>query len=277
MLIDEDIRLACEAMKRGGVVLYPTDTVWGIGCDATRSDAVRRVFEIKRRADNKALIVMLGDARMLDMYVDDVPEIAYELIDVAVKPLTIVYDRGRNLAPELLGEDGSVGIRVTGEYFSRRLCRAYRRPIVSTSANISGEPTPAIFSKISVEIKKQMDYIVVCYGTNDIARQREEEAIKKDLLSIVLKLKKAGIKVLLQTLPQFNWNGENLKKWININHYIKNILVQYVDIVFDVAPLLTEGTEWSGVAKYNGHPNEEGCRIWANALTPVLRDFLEEC
>lgn len=160
MLIDEDIRLACEAMKRGGVILYPTDTVWGIGCDATRSDAVRRVFEIKRRADNKALIVMLGDARMLDRYVDDVPEIAYELIDVAVKPLTIVYDRGRNLAPELLGEDGSVGIRVTGEDFSRRLCRAYRRPIISTSANISGEPTPAIFSKISVEIKKQMDYIV---------------------------------------------------------------------------------------------------------------------
>lgn len=124
---------------------------------------------------------------------------------------------------------------------------------------------------------KHMDYIVVCYGTNDIGMQRDEAAIKKDLLSIVLKLKKAGIKVLIQTLPPFDWQSENLKKWININHYIKNVLVQYVDRVFDVAPLLTVDTEWNGVAKYNGHPNEEGCRIWANALTPVLRDFLEEC
>ena len=115
--IDEDIKLACEILRKGGVILYPTDTVWGIGCDATQSNAVKKVFEVKRRADNKALIVMLGDEQQLERYVDDVPEIAYDLIDAAVKPLTIVYDRGCNLAPELLGEDGSVGIRITKENF----------------------------------------------------------------------------------------------------------------------------------------------------------------
>lgn len=159
--IDEDIKLACEAMRKGGVILYPTDTVWGIGCDATCSNAVKRVFEIKRRADHKALIVMLSDVSRLDRYVDEVPDVAFELIEAAVSPLTIVFDRGINLAPELLGEDGSVGIRVTNEDFSRRLCRAYRRPIVSTSANISGEPTPMTFREISQEIISQMDYVVV--------------------------------------------------------------------------------------------------------------------
>ena len=98
--IDDDIKLACETLKKGGVILYPTDTVWGIGCDATRSDAVRRVYEIKRRADNKALIVMLGDVNVLDRYVDEVPEVAYDLIELSDKPITIVYDQGINLAPE---------------------------------------------------------------------------------------------------------------------------------------------------------------------------------
>ena len=157
---DEDIKLACETLRKGGVILYPTDTVWGIGCDATQSNAVKRVFEIKHRADNKALIVMLDSDSKLDRYVTEVPEIAYDLIEVAIKPLTIVYDCGCNLAPELLGEDGSVGIRITRESFSNRLCRAYRNPIVSTSANISGEPTPAIFKEISEDIKNTVDYIV---------------------------------------------------------------------------------------------------------------------
>lgn len=158
--MEEDIREACEVMRRGGVILYPTDTVWGIGCDATRSDAVRRVFEIKRRSDSKALIVMIGDPDVLWKYVDEEPEIARQLIEVADRPLTIVYDHGRNLAPELLADDGSVGIRVTGEEFSRRLCNAFRRPLVSTSANISGDPTPLTFSEISEEIKNSVDYIV---------------------------------------------------------------------------------------------------------------------
>ena len=157
---DEDIRLACEALKRGDVILYPTDTVWGIGCDATRSDAVKKVFEIKQRADNKALIVMLDNVGNLDKYVDEVPEVALDLIELSDRPVTIVYDSGRNLAPELLGEDGSVGIRVTHEDFSRRLCHAFRRPIVSTSANISGQPAPSFFDQISPEIKNAMGYIV---------------------------------------------------------------------------------------------------------------------
>ncbi len=181
--IDEDIKLACETLRKGGVILYPTDTVWGIGCDATCSAAVKKVFEIKHRADNKALIVMLGSERSLDRYVSDVPEIAYDLIGAAVKPLTIVYDCGCNLAPELLGEDGSVGIRITRENFSSRLCRAYRKPIVSTSANISGEPTPAIFNEISEDIKNSVDYIV----------ENRRDDNDKQLPSSVIKLSVGGI------------------------------------------------------------------------------------
>ena len=158
--IDEDIKLACEVLRKGGVILYPTDTVWGIGCDATCSDAVKRVFEIKRRNDNKALIVMLGSISQLERFVEEVPEVAYDMIELSDKPITIVYDKGCNLAPELLGEDGSVGIRITKENFSSRLCRAYRRPIVSTSANVSGEPTPMVYAEISDEIKNAVDYVV---------------------------------------------------------------------------------------------------------------------
>ncbi|MBQ8232658.1 MAG: SGNH/GDSL hydrolase family protein [Lachnospiraceae bacterium] len=123
---------------------------------------------------------------------------------------------------------------------------------------------------------KHMDWVVLGYGTNDIGKQRDEEAIKKDLLSIVLKLKGAGTKVLLQTLPPFSWKDENLKKWININHYIRNTLSAYVDAVFDIAPLLTDDPQEQGKAKYGGHPNEAGCRIWAEALIPVLRNCLKE-
>lgn len=177
MSIDEDIKLACETLKNGGIILYPTDTVWGIGCDATQSDAVKRIFEIKRRADNKALIVMLGNERHLDRYVDDVPEIAYELSKLSDRPLTIIYDKGLNLAPELLGEDGSVGIRVSHEEFSSRLCNTYRRPIVSTSANISGTPTPITFNEITDEIKSQMDYIV-SHRRNDKTKHKPSSVIK---------------------------------------------------------------------------------------------------
>ena len=180
--IDEDIKLACETLRKGGVILYPTDTVWGIGCDATRSDAVKRFFEIKHRADNKALIVMLGDEQSLERYVDDVPEIAYDLIDATVKPLTIVYDGGCNLAPELLGEDGSVGIRVTKVELSKAVCYAFRKPIISTSANISGNPTPQNFYEIEDEIKQGVDYV---------AEERREEDEKKSPSSII-KFEKNG-------------------------------------------------------------------------------------
>lgn len=157
--VDADVARACEVMRRGGIIVYPTDTVWGIGCDATNSAAVRRVFEIKRRSDAKALITLVDSLQMLGRYVDEVPELAPSLIEFSERPLTIIYDRGRNLAPELMGSDGTVAIRVTRERFSAALCRAMRRPIVSTSANISGAPTPAIFTEISSDVLDAADYV----------------------------------------------------------------------------------------------------------------------
>lgn len=147
-------------MSRGGVILYPTDTVWGIGCDATNEEAVRRVYEIKRRADSKAMLVLVDSTVKVDFYVQDVPEVAWDLIELSNKPLTIIYEGARNLAPNLLAADGSVGIRVTQEEFSKRLCQQFRKAIVSTSANVSGEPSPANFSEISEEIKSAVDYVV---------------------------------------------------------------------------------------------------------------------
>ena len=156
----EDIKKACEVMQKGGVILYPTDTIWGIGCDATNAEAVKRVYEIKRRADSKAMLVLVDNAVKVDFYVKDAPEVAFDLIECATKPMTIIYDDARNLAPNLLAEDGSVGIRVTSEEFSKQLCFRFRKAIVSTSANVSGEPSPANFSEISEEIKQAVDYVV---------------------------------------------------------------------------------------------------------------------
>jgi L-threonylcarbamoyladenylate synthase len=157
---NEDIKQALEVLQRGGVILYPTDTIWGIGCDATNPEAVKRVYDIKRRADSKAMLVLVDSDVKVDFYVKDVPEVAWSLIELSTKPLTIIYDGARNLAPNLLAEDGSVGIRVTREAFSKQLCFRFRRAIVSTSANISGEPSPKTFADISEDIKSQVDYIV---------------------------------------------------------------------------------------------------------------------
>ena len=163
--VNQDLNKCLEALKRGGVIIYPTDTVWGIGCDATDSKAVRRVFEIKRRADSKALITLVDSVAALERVVTDVPEVAYQLVDVAVEPMTVVYDRGIGVAPELLAEDGSIGARITSEEFSRELCRRFRRPIVSTSVNISGEPAPHSFDEINPELLGQVDY--VCQSNRD--------------------------------------------------------------------------------------------------------------
>ena len=158
--IRQDVKKACEVMQKGGIILYPTDTIWGIGCDATNAEAVKRVYDIKKRADSKAMLVLVDSSVKVDFYVRDVPAVAWDLIDYATKPLTIIYDGARNLAENLLAEDGSVGIRVTGEAFSKELCFRFRKAIVSTSANISGQPSPANFSEISEEIKQAVDYIV---------------------------------------------------------------------------------------------------------------------
>lgn len=181
--IREEIRKACEVLQKGGVILYPTDTVWGIGCDATNEEAVKRVYEIKRRADSKAMLVLVDSDVKVDFYVKDVPEVAWDLIQYATKPLTVIYDDARNLAPNLIGEDGSVGIRVTSEEFSKQLCYRFRKAIVSTSANISGEPSPASFSEIQDEIKQAVDYIVEY-------RQDEPAGAKP---SSILKLGRGGL------------------------------------------------------------------------------------
>ena len=179
----EEIKKACDVMYKGGVILYPTDTVWGIGCDATNEEAVRRVYEIKRRADSKAMLVLVDSPVKVDFYVQDVPSVAWDLIEMTTKPLTIIYDGARNLAPNLIAEDGSVGIRVTSEEFSKQLCFRFKKAIVSTSANISGEPAPAVFSEISEEIKNAVDYIV--------DYRRDEKGPAKP--SSIIKLGKGGV------------------------------------------------------------------------------------
>lgn len=164
-------------MGEGGVILYPADTIWGIGCDATNEEAVRRVYEMKQRSDSKAMLVLVDSSVKVDFYVQDVPEIAWDLIDLADKPLTIIYSGARNLASNLLAEDGSVGIRVTNEAFSKRLCQQFRKAIVSTSANISGQPSPGNFSEISEKVKSAVDYIVE-YRREEMGRPKPSGIIK---------------------------------------------------------------------------------------------------
>lgn len=156
----DDIDAAVDVMRRGGVILYPTDTVWGIGCDATNAEAVARIYEIKRRADAKSMLVLVDSLAALESIIPEVPEVAYDMIELAIRPMTIIYDRARGVAPNLLAEDGSLGVRLCKEAFSAALARQMRTPIVSTSANISGEPTPMIFSAISQEIIDAVDYVV---------------------------------------------------------------------------------------------------------------------
>ncbi len=160
MTIEEDIQACIEVLSRGGLILYPTDTIWGIGCDATNAAAVKKVYDIKRRSDSKALIVLLDSVDHLDHYVVSVPEMARELLDVAVKPLTIIYDGAFNVAPNLLGDNDSLGIRIPHEEFSQRLCAEFGKPLVSTSANVSGEPSARTFADISDEVKQRVDYVV---------------------------------------------------------------------------------------------------------------------
>ena len=158
--MNEEIIKAQEILFKGGLILYPTDTIWGIGCDATNEAAVRRVYELKKRVDSKALLVLVDNPVKLQFYVQEVPEIAWDLVEMADKPLTIIYPGARNLAPNLIAEDGSIGIRVTQEAFSKKLCERFRKAIVSTSANVSGEPSPRFFDEISPEIIAGVDYVV---------------------------------------------------------------------------------------------------------------------
>lgn len=185
--MNEEIRKACEILNAGGIILYPTDTIWGIGCDATNEDAVRKVFELKRREDSKAMIVLLDSEAKLPYYVKDVPEISWDLIEVSEKPLTIIYDDARNVASNLIAEDGSLAIRITKEKFSNELCKRFRKALVSTSANISGSLSPLNFTEISDEIKQNVDYVV---------NYRQEENVKFKPSSIIKLSSNGQIKII---------------------------------------------------------------------------------
>ena len=149
-----------ETLKRGGLILYPTDTVWGIGCDATNAEAVDKVYALKRRNESQALICLVSDYKMLNQFVEEVPEVAYDILKYANKPTTIIYDDPIRVAENLIADDNSLAIRVSKDKFSNELVKRFRKPIVSTSANISGEKTPQSFAQISPEILKGVDYVV---------------------------------------------------------------------------------------------------------------------
>jgi len=157
---EEILNEALRTLKEGGTILYPTDTVWGLGCDATNPEAVSRIFEIKQRADSKSLVLLASDLDMVAKYVREIPSIAIDLVEVNDAPMTIIYPGAQYLAPNAVAEDGSVGIRIPQNEFCVQLVRKLRRPLVSTSANISGEPTPSCFAEISQEIISAVDYVV---------------------------------------------------------------------------------------------------------------------
>jgi L-threonylcarbamoyladenylate synthase len=187
MTREEDIKKAVETMRKGGVILYPTDTVWGIGCDATNAEAVKRVYEIKQREDSKALICLVDSDARMQRYFRNVPDVAWQLIDSLkeapdAKPTTLILDGAINLAPNLIAEDGSLGIRITNEPFSKELCFRFQKAIVSTSANISGEPAAQNYCDIDPRILKAVDY--VCWS------RRQEH--KPHTPSSIIKLKENG-------------------------------------------------------------------------------------
>lgn len=158
--MEEEIKKSLEVLKSGGTILYPTDTVWGLGCDATNREAVDKIFKIKQRVESKSLIVLVDNEQKLNKYLKDVPAVAWDLIEFSEKPITIIYPDARGLASNAIAGDGSVGIRLTKDEFCKRLIGKLNKPIISTSANISGQPTPSNFSEISPEIIKSVDYVV---------------------------------------------------------------------------------------------------------------------
>ncbi len=172
-----DINKAIETLKSGGVILCPTDTVWGLSCDATNPKAVEKLFEIKNRPQNMSMIVLVATDVTIQQYVREVPEIAWELLEVADKPLTIVYPGAKNLAQNLIAVDGSIAIRVCKDDFCNALISKYRKPLVSTSANYSGEPTPLIFNEISEKLIETVDYVVT-YNQENTTKSQPSSVIK---------------------------------------------------------------------------------------------------
>lgn len=188
MTQQEDIKRAIETLRNGGVILYPTDTVWGIGCDATNPEAVKKVYEIKHRDDSKALICLVDSDARLQRYVRNVPDVAWDIFELATKPTTIILDDAVNLAPNLIAEDGTIAMRITQEPFSKELCYRFQKPLVSTSANISGEPAAQNYCDISEELLNAVDY--VCWS------HRQEH--KPHTPSSIIKLEKNGTVAIIR-------------------------------------------------------------------------------
>ncbi|MBT8263101.1 MAG: threonylcarbamoyl-AMP synthase [Bacteroidia bacterium] len=175
-----EIEAALSVLKKGGLILYPTDTVWGIGCDATNADAIEKVYKLKKRHESKSLICLVSDFKMLNQFVENIPEVAYDILKNAAKPTTIVYDDPIRVAENLVPEDNTLAIRVVQNDFCKQLIRRFRRPIVSTSANISGEATPASYNDIAPEIKHGVDYIVNWGQKNRSAKASAIIKLSKD-------------------------------------------------------------------------------------------------
>lgn len=184
----EEIKKIVEVLQAGGIILYPTDTVWGIGCDATNEVAVQKIYDLKQRSDSKSMLLLTDSMAKVQAYVKDIPDVVWDLVACADKPLTIIYPEGRNVATNLLASDGSIGIRVTEEPFSKQLCARFKKPIVSTSANVSGQATPTFFAEISDCIKKGVDYIV----------QAKQDDFEKKSPSSIIKFEKNGTFVLIR-------------------------------------------------------------------------------
>ena len=177
MKTEDDIKKAVEVMRNGGIILYPTDTIWGIGCDATNRDAVERIYNLKRRDDHKAMICLVDSDARLQRYVRNVPEVAWDLLELAEKPTTVILDNAVNLADNLIADDGSIAMRITKEPFSKELCYRFQKPIVSTSANISGEPAAQNYIDISEEILNGVDY--VCWSRRQEHKPHNPSSIIK--------------------------------------------------------------------------------------------------
>ena len=185
--MDKEIRNTVKILKSGGLILYPTDTVWGIGCDATNYAAIQKIYELKRREETKSMICLVDSINMLKQYVESVPEPAYDIIKLSTKPTTIIYDRPKHVAENVISDDNTLGIRIASDSFCKKLIKTFNKPIVSTSANISGEPTPLTFSQISDDILKGVDYVVNL--------QRKKQSVKA---SSIIKLTMDGVVTIIR-------------------------------------------------------------------------------
>lgn len=189
MDFSDDIKNSLIILRQGGIILYPTDTIWGIGCDATSSSAVEKIFKIKSRSESKSLLVLVDDEQMIERYVREVPEIVYELIAVTDTPLTIIYQNGKNLATGVCSEDGSIGIRICHDEFCQELIRQFRKPIVSTSANFSGKPSPQNFSEIEQSLIDSAGYVVK-YRQDDRRKYSASPVISVELNGVIKIIRK---------------------------------------------------------------------------------------